>query len=340
MDDLRFPNGRRFAFTIIDDTDVATVANVAPLYRLLEELGMRTTKTVWPVACPEGSEHFAGSETLEDPDYREFAAGLQLRGFELTWHGATMESSTRERTARGLEAFRVALGGYPRIHVNHADNRENLYWGAARVDDPLLRTLLALRAGDVGAPSAGADRDSPYWWGDLCAQHITYARNLTFRCINLARINPSMPYRDPARPLVPWWFSSSDADSVHEFNALISPRQQDRLEAEGGFCIVATHFGKGFVQDGRVHAETRRLLEALSRRPGWFPTAGTLLDWLRERRRGAQLPRAEWRNMQWRWAWDMVGIRLTERLRPRPELNDRTAIRPYGSTLDTERGSS
>ena len=30
-----FPDGAKYAFTIIDDTDVATVANVLPVYRQL-----------------------------------------------------------------------------------------------------------------------------------------------------------------------------------------------------------------------------------------------------------------------------------------------------------------
>ena len=43
---FEFPHGKRFAFTIVDDTDVATVANVKPLYDLLHELGFRTTKRI------------------------------------------------------------------------------------------------------------------------------------------------------------------------------------------------------------------------------------------------------------------------------------------------------
>jgi len=35
---LEFPYGKRFAFTVLDDTDVATVQNVAPVYALLERL--------------------------------------------------------------------------------------------------------------------------------------------------------------------------------------------------------------------------------------------------------------------------------------------------------------
>ena len=85
-----FPGGKRFAFTIIDDTDVATVENLKPIYDLLYECGMRTTKTVWPVRCLEGSKVFGSSQTLEDDDYRAFILDLQRRGFEITWHGATM----------------------------------------------------------------------------------------------------------------------------------------------------------------------------------------------------------------------------------------------------------
>ncbi len=132
---------------------------------------------------------------------------------------------------------------------------------------------------------------------------------------NLLRVNPSMPYRDPRRPYVRWWFSAADAGDVHEFNELLRPQNQERLEAEGGVCIVATHFGKGFASDGRPHPETRRLLETLVTRNGWFPPVGDLLDWLRARRTDDRLPPDEWRRMQWRWARDTVARRLAARRR-------------------------
>ncbi|HKS06205.1 MAG TPA: hypothetical protein VJR92_07840 [Gemmatimonadaceae bacterium] len=312
-----FPNGKRFAFTVVDDTDVATVANVRPLYELLHSLGMRTTKTVWPVPCPEGSKNFAGSETLAGDEYRAFVLELQRRGFEITWHGATMESSARDRTLAALERFREVFGAYPRIHVNHSHNRENIYWGAGRFDSPLLRWLVGTFIGRPASYFVGHDESSQYWWGDACARHFEYARNLTTSDINTARFNPSMPYRDPQRPLVPWWFSASDAESVDEFNALIHPENVARLEREGGFCIVATHFGKRFVTNGAVNAVTRERLELLAQRPGWFPTVGALLDWLRSRRgdgsaASGALPPSEWRSMQWRWAWDLL-VRVARR---------------------------
>ena len=311
-----FPGGARFAFTVIDDTDVATVANVAPIYALLEKLGMRTTKTVWPVACAEGSRDFSSSETLADAAYRAWVLGLRDRGFEITWHGATMESSPRDRTVAALERYRQLFGRAPHIHVNHASNRENVYWGSERVDNRLLKGLVERLSGHPAGFFQGQTDGSPYFWGDLCRAHMTYARNLTFNDINLASINPSMPYHDPVRPLVPWWFSSSDADDVSAFNALLAPRHLDRLERDGGFSIVATHFGKRFVTDGAVDPVTVERLTDLAGRRGWFPTAGELLDWLRTRRADAALPAREWRRMQWQWARDL-GSRRWEHSRRR-----------------------
>jgi hypothetical protein len=312
----RFPGGHRFAFTIMDDTDVATVANVGPVYQLLDELGFRTTKTVWPLACPEGSANFGSSETLEDPHYLAWVLKLAARGFEIAYHGATMESSTRERTAQGLVRFQELFGGPPRVFANHAYNQENLYWGSARLDDPVLRLLYARTNGRAEGYYQGHVPGSPWWWGDLAERNLTYMRNLTFANINLLQVNPSMPYRDPKRPLAPWWFSASDAEDVAEFNALLSPANQDRLEREGGVCIVATHLGKGFTQQNEVHKDFRRLLGELSRRPGWFVPVGELLDWMRRERTEEGLPRAEWRSMQWRWAWDLVARRRRSRARP------------------------
>jgi hypothetical protein len=313
----QFPGGARFAFTVIDDTDVATVENVQPIYRLLESLGMRTTKTVWPVPCEEGSRNFSLSETMDDPHYRDFVVDLHARGFEIAFHCATMETSTRQRTARALERFRRAFGAPPRVHANHAFNRENLYWGAGRVDYTAFRLLYRFVFGQASDFYQGHRPGSPFWWGDLCLEQIEYVRNLTFSEINVLRVNPSMPYHDPTRPCVRWWFSAADAEDVDEFNDLLRTENQQRLEAEGGVCIVATHFGKRFGRDGRPHPETQRLLQLLAARNGWFPPVGELLDWLRARRESDGLPAREWRRMQWRWARDLVMRRLAAGRRAR-----------------------
>jgi hypothetical protein len=315
--ELEFPEGKKFAFTIIDDTDVATVQNVEPMYRLLEELGLRITKTVWPVGCPEGSRDFSSSQTLEDSEYRAFVVDLQRRGFEIAYHGATMESSRRERTLAGLERFREAFGTYPRVHANHAFNRENVYWGEARIDDPLVNFFYRRLNGRPPGYYLGHTQGSAYWWGDLCAQRIAYVRNLTFLELNLAKVNPSMPYHDPSRPLVRRWFSASDAEDCEEFNDLLNPEHVERLERERGFCIVATHLGKGFVRSGRLDPITRQRIEFLARRAGWFPTVSELLDWLSDQHGTDTLPPGEWRTMQRRWARDLVWQKIRRRHRRR-----------------------
>ena len=314
----RYPGGARFAFTIFDDTDDATAENVGPIYALLKELNMRATKTIWPVACPEGSDIFFAGHTLEDPGYADFARGLAEAGFELAFHGPTMESSQRERVATGLERFRDLAGHWPRAHANHGHNRDNLYWGIDRVDFPPVRFFYGLTNGHSRDWFQGHVEGSAYWWGDLCRERVEYVRNLTFEEVNLLNVNPTLPYRDPQRPLAPWWFSATDAEDCAAFNAKFDESAQDRLEAEGGVCIVATHLGKRFTRDGVVHPRTEALLRRLASRPGWFPTVSELLDWLRETRGGqATLTAAEWRRMQLRWARDLVLRRLR---RPAPAV--------------------
>jgi hypothetical protein len=311
----RYPGGARFAFTIMDDTDVATVANAGPFYDLLAELGLRTTKTAWPVGCPEGSANFSSSETLEDAGYLAFVKMLHERGFEIASHCATMESSERDRTELGIRRFEELLGEAPRVHANHAWNRENLYWGVDRLDDPVLRRVYRRWNGQPPGYYLGHVPSSPFWWGDLCQQGVTYVRNLTFTTLNVLAVNPSMPYHDPSRPLVRYWFSGADAEDVKEFNSLLRPEAQDRLEREGGVCILATHIGKGFVENGRVHPETERLLRRLAERRGWFAPVGEILDWLHARRDADDLPPGEWRRMQWRWARDLARRKWSHRMR-------------------------
>lgn len=307
--DLEYPGGAEFAFAIFDDTDDGTLANLRPIYALLERLGIRTTKTVWPFRYHGPSDFFA-CETLEDDAYRGWVLDLQTRGFEIAWHCASFESSTRERTQAGLARFREVFGTAPRLHANHAFNRENLYWGADRFDVSLLGRLFGRAAGTPPDHYQGHVEGSPWWWGDLCRQHVTYGRNLTFDTLNLALVNPSMPYHDPRRPLIPFWFSASDAETVREFNRLTAPHNVDRLARQRGFTVVATHLGKGFVRDGEVDPVTRRNLEHLAGAGGWYPTTGELLDWLRARRTRGSLPSGEWLRMQLRFSWDLARRRM------------------------------
>jgi hypothetical protein len=294
-----YPGGREFAFTILDDTDDSTVANVEPLYDLLFELGLRTTKTVWPLDCPEGSANYSAGSTLADPDYLRFAHTLHDRGFELTWHAATMESSTRDRTIRGLEVFRQEFGRYPTLHCNHGENRENIYWGARRYRNPVLRLLHGATRRNPAPQFSGEDEGSQYFWGDLCRRHFRFVRGYTWHEVNTLRRDPDLVYRLAWTPYVDCWFSTSDAADVAAFRRLLTRASVDRLRAERGVCIISTHLGKGFVRDGRVDPAVEDTLRYVAAQPGWFAPVSEILEHFRE-----AAPRLE--RPYWKHAWHEV----------------------------------
>jgi hypothetical protein len=277
---MNFSAKARFAFSILDDTDDATLENVAPVYEHLKDCGFRTTKTVWPLDCPEGSRLFFAGQTLQDKPYLEFVHRLAEDGFELAYHGATMESSRRERSLRGIEFLQKEFGVFPRLSCNHGFNRDNLYWGHKRFQTAPFRQLAKLLEKRSTDHYSG-DRDgSDYFWGDAARQHVRYVRNFTFHRLNMLTVNPEMPYRLKGTPYVQYWFSTTDAPDVDAFNRVLSKNLIDELEQEGGVRIISTHLGKGFVKDGKLNGTTRDILHYLSQKAGWFVPVSEILDYL------------------------------------------------------------
>lgn len=273
-----YPQRKRFAFTIFDDTDVGTLDSLRPIYDLLGDLGLRTTKSVWPVDYA-GDSAYRGSATLEDDDYCRYLLNLKSLGFEIAYHGATMESADRETSMRALALFRRVFGQGPRSYAAHAQNRDNLYWGRERFRFGLCKSVYQRLAGSRDRPSEGHVPGSRYYWSDL-APEIAYVRSFTYTGINLDRISRCVPYRTANTPGVAAWFPTCDADNVEEFAELLTRRNVDELEANNGLCIVSTHLGKGFVRNGEVHAGARHALEYLSKRDGWFVPVSEMLDYL------------------------------------------------------------
>jgi hypothetical protein len=276
---IAFPDGKKFAFSIFDDTDVATLEYIRPIYELLDRLGFRTTKSVWPLPY-QGSSEYEGSATLDDSEYARYVRHLQERGFEIAFHGARMESSERAEIHRAFEVYRQNLGSYPTAYAAHGHNCDNLYWGADRFRFRFWRWLYAAAGGRHEQRGEGHRKESRYYWGDLAQQHLRYVRSFTYDELNLWKITTAIPYRTAGTPGVNAFFPSTFADNVEEFIELLSPTRQTQLEREGGLAIVGTHFGKGFLRDGRVHPQIVELLTQLSRRQGWFPPVSTLLDYV------------------------------------------------------------
>jgi hypothetical protein len=303
---IKWPDGKDFAFSIFDDPDFDSAENTKQMYSFLADLGMRTTKAVWPIrgnCTPK-----VGGTTCEDERYLKLVLDLRDQGFEIGLHNATYHTSSREQTARGLEAFRQFLGHDPFSMANHTGCRESIYWGNARVSGVrrLIYNALTLRMNEGSSLSQGHIEGSPLFWGDLCREKIKYVRNFVYGDINTLKACPVMPYHDPARPFVNYWFASSEGANVDSFNATASEGNQDRLVREGGACIIYTHLAAGFVEKGRIHGRFRMIMERLSKMNGWFVPVSTLLDYILHTRGHHVITQKERKALEGRWMWHKI----------------------------------
>lgn len=299
MNGIKWPDNKSFAFTIFDDTDRATLANIRPVYDLLCQTGLRITKSVWPLKGT--SEPSAGGVTCEDEAYLRWLYGIREKGFEIGYHMATYHSSVREETIRGLETFERLFGQPPSVMSNHSGCIENLYWGSRRLSG-LNRLFYNLATGfRYNNRFKGDDRTSPYFWGDLSAEKVRYVRSFVFNDINTLAACPFMPYHDPDRPFVNHWYASSEGPEINSFVKCLSEKNQDRLEEEGGACIMYTHLGCGFVDGDRLDQRFESLIKRLSAKNGWFVPVGELLDFLRKRNGGHVITSRERSRLERTW---------------------------------------
>ena len=276
--DLTYPSGAEFAFTILDDTDDTTVANARPVYDLLNELGFHTTKTVWTFDTPPENRgpYFAG-ETLSSPEYLKWVHELAANDFEIAFHNATMGSSLRQDTIKALDLLKNEFGQSVRLHCNHGQNRENLHWGADRYSSYIIRKALSFMTKFRSYPEfEGNDPESPYYWSDVADERLSYMRAFTFRQLNGAKFPPGRPYQDPAKQKNTLFFNTTDAPDVLAFNKLVNPSSIDKLRKQNGWAIVTTHLGKGFYWDNKLDPEFKENMEYLASLPGWFVPASQL----------------------------------------------------------------
>ena len=294
-----WPDNASFAFTVFDDPDAQTTETGRLVYSFLRDLGFRTTKGVWPLTG-DGPRSCIG-ECCETPEYLDLCLELQRDGFEIGYHNASQNTAHRELTAQGLKHFAATFGGTAITMSNHYNCEEGIYWGDDRLSG-IRRTIYngVTRFGNHHR-FFGHVQGHPLFWGDLCHEHVRYVRNFVFRDINTLRACPWMPYVDAARPMVRSWYASSEGSNCETFLETISEANQDRLAEEGGACIMYTHFGHGYVENGRLNKRFCELMTRLSRMNGWFVPVGTLLTFLESTRGPHPLSAAERATLEWRW---------------------------------------
>ncbi len=298
---ISWPEGKRFAFSVFDDPDGQTLEQNRLIYSFLADLGMLTTIGVWPHG-PRREINCRG-ETCDNPAYLDHVRQLQKRGFEVGFHLAAPHDSPREETRAALEKFRSCFGAYPSAMANHF-NAEAIYWGSNRTSGAVRLAYSAsqwVNPQRLGVNPTGHVPESPYFWGDIAQNTIRYCRNFVFREINTLKLCPQMPYHDPSRPYIPLWYASADGNRCQEFLDTVSEANQDRLEEEGGACIMYAHFGRGFAEDGVLNPRFAELMKRLSRKQGWFVPVTPLLDTLAAGNSNRTIRPAALRRMEWTW---------------------------------------
>lgn len=306
---IRWPEGKSFAFSIFDDTDLAVPGNFEKVYSCLGEKGLRTTKSVWPVTAKGFEPRSVAGSTCDDSEYLAHVLSLQRSGFEVGYHLSFHTGQKRAEILRGLDRFKELFGHDPVSMSNHASSEEGIYWGPARISMPLRAVYRTLMRRPWGSPHSGEQESSPYFWGDLCRERVRYVRNFVFEEIDTLGANPEMPYHDVRRPYVNAWFSSTHAPEINTCLAALSEPRQDLLEASGGACILYTHFGAGFQKDGQLNTRFKELIERLSRKNGWFVPVGTLLDHVAAQRGGVtKLENAARRRLEWKWFRHKISV--------------------------------
>jgi len=310
---IKYPEGAEFAFTILDDTDDTTVKNGKPVYELLKELGIRTTKTVWAFdAAPENKGPYFAGETLSSEEYKRWVRDLSDNGFEIAFHNATMGSSPRDETIHALNFIESEFGRPVRLHCNHGQNRENLFWGDQRYTTYFLKTLMRLVAKHKSwVTYEGANPDSPFYWADIASQKLSYIRSFAYKKLNGAKIPPGRPFRDGKKIHNTMFFNTTDAPNIKAFNAIVNPDSIDKLHKQNGWAIISTHMGKGFYLNGRLNVEFENTMRYLSALPGMYVPVSNLLDFIGSETGGDEPTIYERYKMEYMHIMDRIMARLT-----------------------------
>jgi hypothetical protein len=270
-----------FRFTIIDDTDDATLENIKPIYDFLTEKNIFITKTVW-VYPPR--DRYSNGDSLQRKEYANYIKELSKRGFEIALHNVGSGDYDRKEILEGIEEFHRILGFYPRIHINHSYNKDSVYGGHKRFNKPfsyIIRKLYPQYAKGFQGDEEGSD----YFWGDRHKELITFSRSHEFGDLNTLQIDKLSPYVDPWRNKYSnYWFSCSFAPNQNVFAHLLSNKNIDSLVENNGTAIVYTHFGY-FMQNNKIDI---RFLESInylsSKKGGLFLPVSELLNTIAQER--------------------------------------------------------
>jgi hypothetical protein len=291
---MKWPNGKRAAFTIIDDTDDAELPAIREVYDHLIRAGIRSTKTVW-VHPVRDTKYFRGDTLTGNPDYAAFIRELMDEGFEIGIHNVGSGDFTRAEIKEGLEIFKETLGDYPTIHVNHSYNKDNIYSGEKRFGFPFQAFVRRMHPDYTGFE--GDVPTSQHYWGDLHKRHIRYSRSHEVDRLNLLKA-VKFPYSDRrVEDCCNAFYPATFCPNQDLFARFVTEENLSKLIKQGGIAIVYTHFGYYHERGGldprfveicdllRSHAEdlwfapVSEVLDHMAKENSGVRQIGTLARW-------------------------------------------------------------
>ena len=184
-----------------------------------------------------------------------------------------------------------------------------MYWAESRFSGFLSGLYKLLTLGRNKGKYRGHIQGDDHFWGDACKERITYYRNFVFQDINTLKACPFMPYHDTDRPLVNYWFASSNGRDIETFNRCLAEENQDRLGG-GGRRLHHVHPLRLRLQRRRPgqSALSKRSMRRLARRNGWFVPVHVVLDHLREAGGGHEITDAERGRLERKWVFEKIRI--------------------------------
>ena len=278
------------------------------MYDFLYQHGIKTTKTVWVLNSNSSNNSADLGDSLQNKAYKDYVVSLKSQGVEIGSHGARGGSSERAEILLAMDEYTNVFVETPNIFINHSQNKDNLYWGQDRFTFPIIRFVYKFF---VKNQFTGHEEGDVSFWGDYAKENIKYVRHFNYNNINILNINSKIPYKIDDKPFVNYWFDGNDGNNVDTFNKLMTKENIDRLEEEGGVCIIYTHFGKGFYKNDELNKGFIDAIEYISSKDGWFVSASELLDHLLTQRKGNI-------NLTWReevrleilWLWDKIASKM------------------------------
>jgi hypothetical protein len=277
------PGGKNFTFTFTDDPDKNNINDKKIVYDFLIEQGIRSTVLVYVKKATKTNmmpivpiKNYRYGDTLEKEEYREYIKYLQSIGFEIGTHTISAGADYREETLAGYEYFKEVLGQYPKQVIMHSHNLDNLYWGKYIFSNSIVQWILGLF---VKVPYGGHIEGNPYFWGDFAQKNVKYVRLWGTTELNTLAYNPNMPYHDPDKKYVNYFYSFSDGYNHEVLMEMLTDENIKEFKEQRGLSIVYTHFAAEFVRDSVLSPGFQeQLIKIASDTTGWFAPASEVLD--------------------------------------------------------------